>query len=290
MKTFFRKFFAIFVIFSIIFSSNSSVFALEIFAQNTKNIDTPINIFENFSPESLSPASASGMISNFLQKKNYKDGEVIVHFKKSYVDLGSMMQQNMVETRTELAGLEVKEIFPEQNISLVATKPSSLASAGLTNALDGVDDTQKLIEYYKKNPNVEYVQPNYRYVSHSLDFATGSTQTGIIMKANAMPTNDPYFDQQWYLKNTGQKINGAAEFYEARTSWLATDTIGDFTKEYENAKLGSPGVSGVDIGYETAFAIYENARARLSAAEKAIPFLLGVIGTGIDNTYPDYLE
>ena len=48
----------------------------------------------------------------------------------------------------------------------------------------------ELIARYKADPNVEYVEPNFRY------------------QADDIIPNDPFFESLWGLNNVGQKING----------------------------------------------------------------------------------
>jgi subtilisin family serine protease len=59
-------------------------------------------------------------------------------------------------------------------------------------------DLAQVIALYKSDPNVEYVEPNFRY---HIDTQTFSRSSGVL-------PNDPYFEQLWGLNNTGQSING----------------------------------------------------------------------------------
>jgi subtilisin family serine protease len=54
-----------------------------------------------------------------------------------------------------------------------------------------------IIASYKANPNVEYVEPNFRYMVD----APSSTK-----KSPVIP-NDPYFESLWGISNVGQEIN-----------------------------------------------------------------------------------
>jgi subtilisin family serine protease len=48
------------------------------------------------------------------------------------------------------------------------------------------------VEFYRRNPNVEYAEPNYR------------------RHAKATTPDDPSFSNLWGLNNTGQAVNGAS--------------------------------------------------------------------------------
>jgi subtilisin family serine protease len=68
----------------------------------------------------------------------------------------------------------------------------------------------EIIARYKADPNVEYVEPNFRYTiptnEHSWKNSSLLSQS-ISPKKNSLIPNDPYFESLWGLYNVGQKVN-----------------------------------------------------------------------------------
>lgn len=79
---------------------------------------------------------------------------------------------NTLRTFSEMPSLEFISVTTSENLTL-----------------------DEVIASYKANPNVEYVEPNFRYTIDSP-----------AKKSPAIP-NDPYFESLWGINNTGQEIN-----------------------------------------------------------------------------------
>ncbi len=104
------------------------------------------------------------MLSSLLFSHGYAPREVIVVYKDS-----PNLKQN-----TNLKFKKLPRIVDKFKTSLVKSDTLS---------------TKELIEHFSKEPNVKYVEPNYKY------------------HLNIIP-NDEYFYKQWGLKNSGQDIKG----------------------------------------------------------------------------------
>lgn len=101
----------------------------------------------------------------------YVEGEVIVKFKKSKLDLKAYSASDRLNSFLNKHSLQNKKDLKDLNMKVVKSHKS----------------TKDLIEELKKDDDVEYVQPNLLYKIQSV--------------------NDPKFDQQWSLNNTGQAVN-----------------------------------------------------------------------------------
>lgn len=93
----------------------------------------------------------------------YKDGT-----PQSVINqIAQRLQANVLQNYTELPGFSFESVPVNNNL-----------------------DIAQIIAMYKADPNVEYVEQNFRY--HIDDVVP----------------NDPYFNELWGLNNTGQEING----------------------------------------------------------------------------------
>ena len=108
--------------------------------------------------------------------KNYIENEVIVKYKKEKLDLKKPAGKMEAKNLEEKIETENSEKIDNLNISLIRSKKT----------------TSELINELKENPNIEFVEPNYKKIPTALDI------------------NDFYFNDQWYLNNTGQNISGTA--------------------------------------------------------------------------------
>lgn len=114
--------------------------------------------------------------SNFLSQKeniSYIENEVIIKYKTSFVDLKS--NKTHIESFEIKNGLNSTEEIKNLNMKVYKSK----------------ETVETIIEKLKNDPNIEYVEPNYkRYV--------------------ATTTNDIYLYKQWGLDSYGQSINGSS--------------------------------------------------------------------------------
>ena len=109
--------------------------------------------------------------------KDYIDGEVIVKYKTTKVNLNTSSGRLKAASFSNNSSLETKEDFKNLNISVLKIK-------------DG-DTVENKIAELKSDSNIEYAEPNYiRYPS-------------------TINTNDTYKNNLWGLDNTGQNIGGA---------------------------------------------------------------------------------
>ena len=123
----------------------------------------------------------------FSQHSNYEPGELIIKWKSSAL-------------RSQKEGLKDEIHFK---------KASTFSQLDLEHIKIGVAETRSvetLIETYKQHPAIEFIEPNYIY----------SIQ-------NVIP-NDPHFDNQWGLHNSGQNDGTPDADIDAPEAWeIATD-------------------------------------------------------------------
>lgn len=102
----------------------------------------------------------------------YKEGEIIVKFK-SGISKSQLVSQPLTGANI-IKKLELKD-----------------GTVGVVKLPSGVS-VSDAIKIYSSNPNVEYVEPNYKVRKLNTEFIP----------------NDPYFGKQWGLRNIGDKIEG----------------------------------------------------------------------------------
>lgn len=107
--------------------------------------------------------------------KNYVEGEVIVKFKKSKLDVKSLFGKTQAFVFEKKFSLTKKDEMKASNIQVFKTKKS----------------TEEMVKELKADSNVEYAQPNYIYEPTAI----GSN-------------NDTYSNVLWGLENTAQVIPG----------------------------------------------------------------------------------
>jgi len=114
-------------------------------------------------------------ISTNRSKKNYVEGEILVKYKNTKINLNTISGRATALNFNNSKSLEKKEDLIKNNISVLRIKDTKTVE-------------QKIAEL-KNDPNVEYAQPNFQY--YPTDFA-----------------NDTYSDSLWGLNNHGQTVNG----------------------------------------------------------------------------------
>ncbi len=109
------------------------------------------------------------------KKKDYVEGEILVKYKNNKINLQTAFGKAAALDFSRARSLEKKEDLMKSNISILRIKDSKTVE-------------QKIAEL-KKDPNVEYVQPNFRYYPAGIG------------------SNDTYKINLWGLDNTGQTVN-----------------------------------------------------------------------------------
>ncbi|MGZ3807116.1 MAG: S8 family serine peptidase, partial [Bacteriovorax sp.] len=79
------------------------------------------------------------------------------------------------------------------------------------------------LESLRKNPNVEYVEPNYIItLKKSSSKSSSKSSLKSSLKSSSFVPNDPYFVKQWGLKNTGDHDTKLGEDINATKAWEIT--------------------------------------------------------------------
>jgi subtilisin family serine protease len=162
------------------------------------------------------------------QKKNYKEGELIVKFKPS------VLKEIRDKVHSRHGSEKIKE-FPSLNIHLVKFKKGK--------------SLEEALAIYRAEPEVDYAEPNY------------------LLSVQTIP-NDSYFSYLWSLYNTGQTGGTPGADIDAPRAWDMTtgssdvvvaviDTGVDYNHPdlYENMWVnlaeynGAPGVDEDRNGY-----------------------------------------
>lgn len=93
------------------------------------------------------------------------DGEIIIKYKKSRLDLRKSSGEQKVKTLEKEKRVENIDKLEKHNMQLVRAQ----------------EDTEKTLKELQSDPNVQYAEPNYK------------------RKPSAITTNDPLFSTQWNL-------------------------------------------------------------------------------------------
>jgi subtilisin family serine protease len=136
-----------------------------------------------------------GIEKKYLVKNDYDDGEILVKYKNAKINLNTLSGKVASENFADSRSLEKKEDMVENNISLLKIKDLKTVE-------------QKITEL-QKDPNVEYVEPNYkRYPA-------------------VISSNDTNKSLLWGLDNTSQSVNGTSGTsdadIDAPEAWAITD-------------------------------------------------------------------
>ena len=110
-----------------------------------------------------------------LSDKNYKEGQVLVQFKKSSLNVAGLNGKRSLQSFETVQGLKDSEVLAPQNLTVMESETG--------------ETTEDMIKRLQNDPQVEHVEPNY------------------LRQFSAVP-NDTDFAQQWAMKNTHQNVNG----------------------------------------------------------------------------------
>jgi len=113
-----------------------------------------------------------------IQKRNYVEGEILVKYKDSKINLQSFFGRATANFLMSGKSLEKVEDLRKNNISVFKIKDNKTVE-------------EKIAEL-KNDSSVESVQPNFQYYPA------------------VITTNDEYKDILWGLDNTGQLVNGVS--------------------------------------------------------------------------------
>jgi len=184
----------------------------------------------------IAPAYAQqNQIENGAQEREKK--EILVKFKH---EEKKTIVKNDVKDKLQLTRLNVKKDLKSRNTELLEISEK--------------DDINLVIQELRNNPDVLYAQPNYQLFTTEI-------------------VEDPCFDQQWGLHNSGQYFGGQAGTpgidIKAFNAW-------DITKGADNIVVGVLD-TGVDVNHPD---LYEN--IRINPGE--------IAGNGTDDDNNGYVD
>jgi len=144
------------------------------------NINSLSKLIDGSSQEFLMTAKGSTGLEKSQQmegvKKDYVEGEILIKYKNNKIDLETVSGKTAALNFTNSIFLEKKEDLIKNNISVLKIKDTKTVE-------------QKITEL-KNDPNVEYVEPNYKRYPTVIN--TDDTNRGLL----------------WGLDNTGQTVGG----------------------------------------------------------------------------------
>jgi len=117
-------------------------------------------------------------IKEAIGKEAYVPGEVLVKFKKNRINLSGFRGKVGVKAFSMKKDLDVKDTIKKANITVMESEKG--------------ESVEQMIDRLKDDPNVEHVQPNFRYYPRTIN------------------TNDTHKDLLWGLDNAGQSVNGTS--------------------------------------------------------------------------------
>jgi len=136
--------------------------------------------------------SRNYFINNFKQKPKYEPGKLIVKFKKDIclsVSSDGVLNiglKSIDKLNAEFSVTSIEKLFGDSS-------PDALSNIYMFTFYDGFD-VLDVLGQYNNDPNVEYAELNYIGTFLTVESKTYSGNF----------PNDPHFDQQWGLHNTGQ--------------------------------------------------------------------------------------
>lgn len=135
----------------------------------------PLSISGNIQPGSMQSMKKSkqGIVKTLANGNTYREGEVIIKYKNK-IDLN--------RASSIVGAFNIFEIKEFKTLSNSLSKTYILLKSKTLS-------TDELMEEYKNDPDVEYVEPNYIYYP-------------------SKTPNDPKFNLLWGQHNTGQSVKG----------------------------------------------------------------------------------
>ncbi|HBB29476.1 MAG TPA: hypothetical protein DC000_09560, partial [Clostridiales bacterium] len=145
----------------------------------TIQITSAINIFTDatnvnvFAENNTNEKSKPNKKTPDLETEKYKEKtDIIIKYKK---ESKNFKIDDNIKNKLKLKKFKIKKNYKNQRIDIIE--------------IDKNDNINNVIEELKKDPNIEYVQPNYPLMILS-------------------SPNDDKFISQWALSNTGQEVRG----------------------------------------------------------------------------------
>ncbi|MCX6714772.1 MAG: S8 family serine peptidase [Candidatus Uhrbacteria bacterium] len=142
--------------------------------------------------QKTTPVQASAdllpVVQNAESLKTYVDGEVLVKFKDSVLNLRGGHNGSRSFAFASSRNLEKKEDVPNNNISLFSSRKNTKGQR---------ETVQQMMNRLQKDPSVESVQPNFLYETKSI------------------ATDDTFKNLLWGLDNTGQVVDSVTGIADA---------------------------------------------------------------------------
>lgn len=142
---------------------------------NFSQIEIEKEKIDQFQKMKVDKGLETNSIPQSLERLDYVPGEILVKFKSKNIDLRQNLGRQKAGQFAANKNLEKKEDIRKSNVSVLKTK--------------GEESVESVIERLKNDPNVEYVEPNYKRYPMAID------------------TNDTHRGLLWGLDNTGQEVN-----------------------------------------------------------------------------------
>lgn len=114
-------------------------------------------------------------------------------------DIFGTPSQDNVRAASGFAGVEILHFYSEQ-------------------------DAAKALDVLARHPDIEYVEPNHVVRASDLTFRPSAIASLSMVQQG---TNDPYYNNQWALKNSGQPTGTSGADIDIETAWSVTE--GDST-------------------------------------------------------------
>ncbi|MBU1911101.1 S8 family serine peptidase, partial [Patescibacteria group bacterium] len=150
-----------------------------------------LNVERGNMPSKFKQKSDMAVVDSNETGGDYVEGEVLVKFKNSNINLKSFRGKIGAKAFANRKNLKMRDEIKSANIAVMTP--------------DDGETVQQLVDRLKNDPSVEHVQPNYIYYPY------------------AISANDTYKDLLWGLDNTGQSVNGTSGTsgadIEAQKAW-----------------------------------------------------------------------